>query len=226
MMTAMPKLDHRLQKWIRWLDIIQVEITRLVVAKHIFWSVQEMIKQNKEIQKPSEFYRYLGDTYIAFAVMGVRRQIKNDPNSVSTARLLSEIGEEPRHISRKYYRSLYVSSGNEHYADKHFDRYCHNPNDPHVSAMMAQNDLAELKKAAETCEDFADKRVAHYDKRAPKILPKFKELDDAIEALHRLYLKYRLVLLAECWTTLLPTYQYDWKEIFDCRWRLPEEEAA
>jgi hypothetical protein len=221
----MAQIDRKLQKWIRWFEVIRLEVTRLLVIKYVFWSVQELIKQNKKIQKQSEFYRYLGDTYIAYAVMGVRRQIKNGPESISLARLLSEIVQKPEKISREYYRSLFSTLNDQDYADKSFDRYCQKSGDTHVSVCMVQKDLDELKKMAETCEDFADKRVAHHDKRAPKILPRFNELDQSIEFLHKLCLKYQLVLLAGYSDSLLPTYQYDWKEIFDYPWRLPEQES-
>lgn len=222
----MPRTDPKLEKWIQWLETIQHEVTQLVVSKNIFWSVQGLIKQNAKMQKPSEFYWYLGDTYIAYAVMGVRRQIKNDPNSISLVRLLSEIIQEPGKISRDYHRSLYASPGKRHYADSHFDKLCHAAGDPHVSVQMVQKGLDDLKRTAKTCEDFADKRVAHRDTRTPQSLPKFKELDEAIDFLQNLCLKYRLVVLADCLTTLQPTYSYDWEEIFDYPWRLPEEECG
>ena len=57
-------MDTRLRKWIRWLDIIQKEIYQLVIYRDIFWSVQELIKNNKGIQKPSIFYRFLSDSYV------------------------------------------------------------------------------------------------------------------------------------------------------------------
>ena len=36
---------------------------------------------------------------------------------------------------------------------------------------------------------------------------------------------YRLTLLADCVSTLLPTCQYDWQEIFDYLWRMPRFRA-
>ena len=221
----MARTDPKIQKWIRWLDILQAEIGSLVVAKHVFWSVQDMIKQNPKIQKHSEFYSYLGNTYIAYAIMGVRRQIKCDSQSVSLARLLKEIAEEPKQLSRKYYLGLYITTGHAHLADAHFDRFCDKPGDEFVSSGMVIQDLHQLKSDAELCEDLGDKRVAHYDRRAPKKLPKFKELDQVVEHLHKLWLKYRLVLLADSWTSLLPTFQYDWMEIFDHPWRLQNKET-
>jgi hypothetical protein len=217
----MPKLDNKLDKWIRWLPTIEQEIQGLAMAKDIFWSVQELIKSNPAIHSPSIFYWYMGNTYVAYALTGIRRQVKPQKDSISLKQLLTEIGDEPEKISRQYYRSLYTEPDKAHFADRHFDRYCAAPGDAHVSAAMVQDDLSKLVASAATCEDFADKRVAHRDKRPPAALPKFKEADQAIDTIHELCLKYRLILIADCQTTLLPTYQYDWRAIFDHPWRKP-----
>jgi hypothetical protein len=163
----------------------------------------------------------MGNTYVAYALTGIRRQVKPQKDSIALKQLLTEIAQEPDKISRKYYRSLYVDPDRRHFADAHFDRYCSAPGDAHISAAMIQDDLDKLTGSAATCEDLADKRIAHRDKRAPAVLPTFKEADQAIETLQELYLKYRLILLADCLTTLLPTYQYDWQQIFDHPWRKP-----
>lgn len=215
----MPKLDPKLEKWIRWLETIEKEVQALVMSKDIFWSVQDLIKANPAVHSPSIFYWYMGNTYVAYALTGIRRQLKPQKDSIALKQLLTEIAHEPDKISRKYYRSLYTDPDKRHFADGHFDRYCSAPGDTHISAAMVQDDLAKLTTSAANCEDLADKRIAHRDKRAPAVLPTFKEADQAIEALHELCIKYRLILLADCTTTLLPTYQYDWQTIFDHPWR-------
>lgn len=84
---------------------------------------------------------------------------------------------------------------------------------------MIENDIKELMELASSCEDFADKVVAHRDKTPPKTLPKFKEVDQVIDRLDNLYIKYHLLIHAEYIDTLLPTYQGDWQKIFDIAWR-------
>src|SRR2546426_7612992 len=90
------------------------------------WEVQKIIRSNKNIQKPSSFYRYLGDTYVSYITIGIRRQIKIDRQSISFARLLSEIIETPSVLSRDYFKSLYKGSVAESLADRDFDRFAGN----------------------------------------------------------------------------------------------------
>jgi len=211
-------MDTRLRKWIRWLDIIQKEIYQLVIYRDIFWSFQELIKNNKRIQKQSIFYRFLSDSYVSCILMGIRRQTKISQQSISFSRLLFEIANDPKRVSRKYYKSLYKGSVVEKFADKHFDKFCDTDPD-HISAKMVTNDLIELKKAVNKCEEFSDKRIAHRDKKDPKKLPKFNDIDLCIDTLDKLYCKYHLIFHASSMQSLTPTYQYDWQKIFDVPWR-------
>ena len=210
-------MDDKLKKWLRWLKIVHDDVQQLLVKQNIFWEVQQIIKNNKELHKSSSFYDYLGDTYIAYITIGIRRQIKNNNQSVSFSRLLNELIEAPTVLSRKYYTGLYKGSVIEDIADKDFNRFC-NKGESYISKSMVIADLKKLNKTALIIEDFTDKRIAHHDKRKPKALPKFNEVDACIDVLDKLYVKYHLIFHASAMDTLMPTYQYDWKEIFEVPW--------
>jgi len=165
-------MDSKLKKWIRWLKVIHDDIQQLLIKRNIFWEVQEIIRTNVALHKPSSFYGYLGDTYVAYISIGIRRQIKIHPQSISFARLLTEIANTPAVLSRKYYVSLYKGSTVEQFANRDFDRFC-GAGKTHISLGMVLTDLAELNRAAFLVEEFADKRIAHHDKQKPKLLPRF-----------------------------------------------------
>jgi len=210
-------MNARLIKWTKWLKVIHDDIQSLLINRNIFWEVQKIIRNNKDIQKPSSFYQYLGDTYVAYSAIAIRRQIKHDNQSISFARLLSEIMEDPIPLSRTYFKSLYVGSVVETFADRDFDKFT-GANKDHICPRMVRNDLEALKLQAKKIEDFADKRIAHHDKKQPKSLPTFSEVDDCINLLDQLYVKYHLVFHASSMTSLMPVYQYDWKAIFEVPW--------
>ena len=50
---------------------------------------------------------------------------------------------------------------------------------------------------------------------------RFNELTDAVQLLEKLTIKYVALIKAEVYSTLLPTFQYDWKEIFRFAWIEP-----
>jgi hypothetical protein len=216
-------MDSRLKKWLRWLKVVHDDIQQLLIKRNIFWEVQDIIKANEQLRKPSSFYRYLGDTYVAYISIGVRRQVKVDRQSISFARLLTELANTPAALSRKYYVSLYEGSTVEQFADRDFDRFC-GSDKTCISSCMVLSDLDELNRTASIVEDFADKRIAHHDKRQPKVLPRFEQVDACLDVLDKLYCKYHKVFHASAMSSLMPVYQYDWKQIFTVPWLKYKEE--
>lgn len=212
-------MDDRFDKWNKWLDVIYSEITTLSVNRNIFWEVQDIIKNNPKIQKPSSFYEFLGGVYVTSALIGVRRQVKIDKNSISFARLLKEICDIPQVLSRTRFVSLYKGSTAEQFADRDFDKFAGKAGS-HVDPDLVNFDLEKLKKKAKECEKYADRRVAHFDRRAIKNIPTFADLDDYIDFLEELIRKYYLLFRATSLVSILPVYQYDWKAIFREPWLL------
>ena len=86
---------------------------------------------------------------------------------------------------------------------------------------MVNSDLRELSRTASKVEDFADRFIAHHDKRRSKELPTFNEVDACLDVLDKLYVKYHLIFHASSMDSLMPTYQYDWQEIFEVPWLSP-----
>ena len=84
---------------------------------------------------------------------------------------------------------------------------------------MILQDIKELTIHAAKCEDFTDKVIAHTDKRDPKQPLTFGDVDNCISYMDKLICKYSLIFHATYTESLMPTYQYDWQEIFDEPWR-------
>jgi hypothetical protein len=120
---------------------------------------------------------------------------------------------------------LYSGSSVEHVADRDFDKFSE-PGAAHISKQMVLDDLKKLRQAGHKLEEYADKRVAHRDRRAVKSPPLFRDGDAFIELLDKLYVKYHLLFHASSMNSLMPTYQYDWKEIFREPWISSEREES
>jgi hypothetical protein len=213
----MEVMNTRLEKWIKWLEVIHGDVGWLLINRNIFREVQGIVNNNKKLYKPNIFYQYLGDTYTTFAAIGIRRQVKIDKQSISLVRLLHEIAGSPSTISREYYKKLYEGSVVAELADVDFDRLSGKGKD-HICPDMLWKDIENLKLKARKIEDFADKRVAHYDKRSPRGVPNFSEVDDCIDTLDGLCVKYHLIFHAVSMDTLMPVFQFYWKDIFEIPW--------
>lgn len=221
------------------METIQTEIQTLLRDTNMFWEVQDIIRENPRIQKPSAFYTYLGRTYLSHALSGLRRQIKPQKDSISFVGLLEDIAKNSKELSRRYYRSLCSHPDGLDISQIEMERregleevgitdtsqlkdliqmddfapYA-DASGEHVCRNMVKDDLKALKLAVEKHEEFADKRIAHWDTGEPGVVPKFGELDDCIKLLDKTYVKYHLLFYAESIDTLMPTYQYEWKAIF------------
>ncbi len=223
-------MDDRFNKWNKWIDVILSEITKLSIDRHIFWEVQDIISNNPKIQKPSKFYNFLRNIYAASALMGVRKQVKIDKDSISFAKLLQEICDTPKILSRTRFFANYkgstvekiaklMGSTVEEFESRNFDQFAGKTGD-HVDPELIKLDLGELKSKAQKCEEYADRRVAHFDIKAISNIPTFADLDKCIDFLEMLIKKFYLLFRASSLTRILPVSQnkYDWKAIFKEVW--------
>ena len=206
-------MDHKLQKWIKWLDVIKVEISELLIGRNIFWQMLELIESNQVSKGNFIIGHYLCSSYVSHAVMGIRRQIKIDKQSISFARLLEEIIKNPELISRKYFKGLYRNSPIANKADDHFNEYSMDVYD-HIDPEIVKSDLEHLKKYSDNIKVLSDQRLAHRDKRDFKSVPQISELERCIETFEILCRKYYLIFHAEH-IDLLPDYnEPDLKQMF------------
>ena len=216
--------DATFNRWNNWLEKIKDEVTRLLVNRHIFWEVQEIIKANARIQKPSSFYEWMGNLYATDAAIGVRKQIDFDKRSISFARLFTEIAESPGILSRDRFLAMYKGNPNpdvktffEKRAHRDFEKFAQ-LGSSHIDPALVTADLTTLKENSKNLQQYANKRVAHIDEAAFDKLPTFHELNECLDFLEGLVKKYMLLFRATNYHKLLPTWQYDWKVIFREPW--------
>ena len=197
------------------------EVIDLVRSKHIFWKLGDIVKNNPNIQKPNSFYKFAGETYLAYAVMGIRRQIKPHKNSISFTGLLQEIVKTPYILSRERFVALY-GKDSQYEANHDFEQFAREGAE-YIDPDVIQQDLDKLKKLGDEVIVLADKQIAHYDKQPIKKVPSFGKLDACIDFLAELTEKYWLLFKAESLVDLLvmPTVDY-WDEIFRQPWIPPD----
>lgn len=217
-------MDQKFEKWEKWLEMIQVEVMDLVRNKHIFWKLGDIIRNNPDIQKPNSFYKFAGDTYFVYCVIGVRRQIRPHKDSISFAGLLQEMVEMPRVLSRERFVAMYEKDA-KYEANHDFSQFAQE-NAEHIDPNMVQQDLDKLKKLSRPIiETFADKRIAHYDKQSmpEEDVPSFGELDACVDFLAELTKKYWVLIKGAAMGDLLVMPLVDhWEEIFRQPWIRPD----
>ena len=233
--------SKKLEKWLKWMKTIHGEIQTLVQDANMFWEIQDIIRENPRIQKPNAFYSYLARTYFSHAAAGIRRQTELQKDSISFVRLLDEIAKKPEELTHDYFNSRHPHSNGPNLDQvvgkagleavgivdssqpkeiikmDSFASYAE-ASGAYVCPQMVKDDKTRLESKARILAEFADKRIAHWDKRKLKVVPTFEELDDCIKLLDQTYVKYHFLFHAESIDTLMPTYQYEWKSIFCEPW--------
>jgi len=210
--------NDKLNKWNKWLDIIYREIRSLVTFNRVFKDVINIIQNNPKLNSQNIFYDYLFSSYASLILSGIRRQIKEDKDSISLLRFLNEIIESPQIISQEFFINNYKNTGIEEIsAINDFNQFAGEIKS-YVDNSKISNDVKLLMEKAKILELYADKIIAHCDSSPPKNIPKFEEIDIFLMFLEDLLKKYFLLLRGTCIVKIEPTFQYDWKNIFNIPW--------
>ena len=171
------------KKWIRWFDVINHDILILQISNQCNADLNSF-----QISQQNNFYKFLQLWYSNYMVIGIRRQIKVNRESVSFMGLLNEMQTMPRTITRTRYLTLYEdkTKGNAIY-----DKFGGSGKE-YLDDVKILDDLRELKEVSSKCESFADRLIAHLDRRGLPTtkLPSYKELKKALIHLAKLREKY------------------------------------
>lgn len=96
--------EQRLKRWDHWIEIIQRDIWELFYLHHMFWEVQEIIKNNKRLSKTQNyFFEWLGEVFVYSSAMFVRRQADRRKDVISFYKLLDEINRHPGLLTREHF---------------------------------------------------------------------------------------------------------------------------
>ena len=208
-------------KWSGWLETIYKDIQNLLIKRDIFREVQEIVRANPRIHKPSHFYDWLGSVYTTDAVIGIRRQLDLDKRSISFKRLLTDILNHPEVLSRDRYVKLYPKfKMRPDMGTRDFDSIA-GSGQAHIPVELVTADIAELEKKAQKISHYATKRIAHFDEEGPNEPVASADLEECLDYLEELLKKYFLIFHATHIASIVPVFQYDWKHVFREPWILP-----
>ena len=191
-------MSLKTEKWKKWIEDIKTDLQDTLVNRQIFKRTQEILKENTELNGPDTFNIFLAKNYIAGGSMGVRRHLKSQNGSISLLGLLEDLKD-----------NCICEAGNLFQA---------------IGKEEIEKDILELKNISEKIEEFADKRIAHLDKREMDSLPTFGDLHDCMDKMKDLVKKYLLKINGVGYIDIEPAMQYDFEEIFTKPWKKITEE--
>jgi hypothetical protein len=206
------------KKWNGWLDVLGNEVINLYTQRHIYNEVRKILEENPKVQEPDDFFFWVSVWYSSSMAVAIRKLADNDKNSISFRNLLEGVRNNPRVVSRARFKQLFVDGNyREFLADADFDRYIGNGNE-YINLSVVQNEVDELVLKTSKLKHYVDKRIAHHDKAEFTAIPKYSDLDEAIDFLGSLYKRYFLIFRCASHDDLLPNWGYDWKKVFRYPW--------
>jgi hypothetical protein len=208
------KVDDKIRKWRRWLAAIGRDLTAVLEAREICGRVPSVVGADVPGREP--MIEVIGDLYAQSAALAVRRQLKLGSRNMSLAGLLSDIAENASVLTEERVSRLASSSPAEARAKalEVFDSLALESGEG-LDPGRVQGDLEKLRNKTRSTVHYADRRVAHIDRRythdsgeseagseaegsnhaeatsTPSPPP---DLDSALLAVHAMAVKYSLLL--------------------------------
>jgi uncharacterized protein YutD len=174
-------MSNKIAKWKKWVAEICTDCGYLMLNREMFNDLRAMIQKNPKMQQADYFHDYMKDTYVVYTTIMLRRHLKNDSNSISLSTLVSDILENKDQI-------IGFSLFSE-----------------------LQDRLNNFAHSTAKIESFADRQIAHLDKKPPSYTPTYNDIDDAMDSLCILC---EAILNDVGMETCKPTVQDGWLDIF------------
>jgi len=206
------------RRWQRWLKTIQYEVWTLHWNRAMHRRISEIVAANPQINYGNPLHKWMHSNYIAATAIGLRRLIekpqrgKKYPN-LSLQVLLLQIATCPQSISafniRRFYRRTEGKSPSSLLLRTQTGTL-------EVFPEGIKKAISQLEKRCERIERFADKYIAHHDRKR-RLPPTLGDIDTAIEAVGDLFNEVS-VLPTGKFGTLESNDLGDWEAILRTPW--------
>ncbi len=223
-------LDHKLQKWLRWIEEIQDDTTALLNKTDLYDRYVAVVKANPGIQDPVDFHTWIMRNYFESALMAIRRLTDTHSDTISLMNLLRDIKASPELITKEFrlrdYKKGTVDENGLPDADawtyalgsESFKRDFCNGGEK-LDAKVVELDMKELGAQIQIVETFIDNTLAHKNKGSKgKQSIKTSEVRKAIGYIEKIAIKYINLLGSGGYSNLTPVYQFDPEDVFRKPW--------
>jgi hypothetical protein len=214
--------DQRIAKWTKWCEgTIKNEVVTMHLHRETWQEIGRIIDEHGSLPD-SYFWEYHRDIYAVTQAVAVRRQADIHRDAASLGRLVLEISEDAKRISRDFWTGLWDTS--DTFDLRHAERawssqYAGKAGD-HLDPAIPAGDLDQLRAAAAGVKTYVDQHLAHSDTNAARASDTLtlKDVHDAIDVIGHQFKKYSNLLTAASWVSLVPVIQHDWLAPFRQPW--------
>lgn len=209
-------------KWRSEIDHIKTEVIVLYHNRDIYNKLFDIVENNPRIQKGNAFYEWMHLHYVVYAATTIRRLLDKHKRTISLHNLIHEIDIKKEYITREWYISQFPESfrkssiPSRNFIDLAGD-------DPNIIGSQKLIDkLGEVESVSKIIKTYVDKLVAHADRDEPDRLPKYDELDKAIDAVGKLF-QHLYGILNDSNISLKIVEEFVWVQLFEEPWIVPRD---
>ncbi len=202
------------KKWIRWIDQIKIDLMNLLNHQQIYNEFISVANKNLEhVKKYNGIYfcRFIMSCYGVSATVGIRRHIKSNLQSISLIRVLEQMKNCAKDFTYDSYLKVYPLKG---WVWQEATFRLLSKDGRLISSELIEDDIKKLKKLSKKAETLVDRVYAHLDRRGTRVKLTFEELEKTLEAYNQIACKYICFLTGTHNSTLQPTIQDNWQDIF------------
>jgi hypothetical protein len=146
--------------------------------------------------------------------------VDDDRHALSLSKLLSKMIARPGDFPASFFESLWRTEYPQYGLDEigFLARSTYAPfsdaTGQHLDVTKLEADRTSIVDAVAHIKSFADRHVAHSDRRGPKRPVTWNDLDEALDAAAKLSKKYIALLTGASLSSFAAVPQYDWTAIF------------
>lgn len=209
--------NQKVAKWNRWIEQIENEIVYILSSRILYKGYGDIVRANEGVlDEGAVFHNWIVDNYVTFVAMAVRRQLDTDKDSISLVRLLTDIKNNPKSLTREAHVAFYIALPMD-IGRAHGNR-CFTENagsGDFIDSAIVEADLIKLREASKKIGQLATRKIAH---KSTKTIPSmtFNEVDECIEVIKTITRRYILLLRAA--DNILEPMMPDWQNIFTQKW--------
>jgi len=212
-----PKKHAQLRRRLRYsfLPTLNSQLSDLLEKRNIFWQLQDIAKENKEILKPGTFFDWMCSNYNYAITVGIRKFDDQDSRSRSLLNMLSLILKHPGVIKRSNHKAMY-RKGYKALGGVTFDKLV-GRGIKRLPQLLIRSDIRNLKIAIKRIRRVVNKDFAHFGIAGSirKYLT-YSEVEKALDTIEEILNKYNLLL-----TGINQEFDFkndSWKQVLQKQW--------
>jgi hypothetical protein len=184
----------RVAKWKRWLKVLDDEVTALYHHRAVWQEIAKTIDGNQAIPRTAAL-NMLHTMYAAAQAVAVRRIAEPGTRDISFGSLLVEIRDHASDVTEQWWLSHYDDAWSRALGGRRdWKNNFAGTIGTHLDAALVRADLIDMERRVEPISRYVDKWLAHRDRRPPRNMPTFADLNRAIDCLGQLLTRYTLLL--------------------------------